>query len=452
MSTIEKTDCDIPLIKPFTINKQLYVYDTYNNIILSVPKPFYKDLQLILAMGLSEYSRKCTNSPVYSGMIRMQKYGFFKVPWIKHIEHPDTDYLKPLIDRCINQIVLEMTTACNFRCRYCHQANSDARKEGIMSWNIARKSIDYLFDHSKDAPAVDITFYGGEPVLCFNTIRLAVDYAEERFESKKINYSITTNGSLLSDTVIEFLYKHNFSVMISMDGCPEYQNDHRKFAKNGADTFPAVWENIMKIKKEYPDYFLNNIRFNSVVFDDQDIQVIRHFYTENGISEKQYDINRAEMSGIDYSYSSITYHSIGDTDLQEKTYEMYIGKYKNKDIIKETWHHNGPCIPGVRRLFISSDGRFYTCEKIDKDPSCMIGDLENGIDLTKAQELLNIGKLTAEECSRCWCLHFCSSCASHCTNNGKLDRDKKLLYCEKQKQEVLSFLKDYVVVMTRNEG
>ncbi len=443
-SEINELYGDMPIIKTLIVCGEYYFYDSFTNQILQISKEQFIEICQLKEVGLAEYEKLKKQSQAYKDIIMLIKQGFLKEKFINSIEHNDTNFITCLTDRCINQLVLEVTTGCNFMCRYCHQASYGIHHMTHMSRDIALRSVDFLFEHSKDAREVLITFYGGEPLINFELIKTVVFYADEKFKTKPVRFNITTNASLFTDEIINFFIKYHISVLISIDGDEEFQNNHRKFAIDGTDTYKTVWANIMHIKEQFPIYFETYIRFNSVIFEDQDIKRIKEFYENNNIPKSAYDLRKAELSGIDYLYSIYELNKHNDSECFEERYQVPLNKLINKKEIFQTWHHDGPCVPAVRRLFISTVGNFFPCEKIDCDTACLIGDLNTGIDIKKVDQLLNIGRLTQEECKTCWSLRFCSMCASHCRDNGALSRNKKLSYCTRQREDVAKFLVDYI--------
>ena len=122
-----------------------------------------------------------------------------------------------------------------------------------MTWETAKKAIDFLREHSVDSPEVNIGFYGGEPLLEFPLLKKAVEYSEQQFEGKKLTFNITTNGTLLNDEMIYFFQDHDVSLMISLDGPKEINDKNRVFA-NGKGTFDTVAKQISRIREIAPQY------------------------------------------------------------------------------------------------------------------------------------------------------------------------------------------------------
>lgn len=437
---------DLPIIKTFIYDNKFYCYDTNKNYIIELNKELYNELQKIKKIGLSKYLEENEKNELYYNISNLIKKGFFAAKIFDRIEHIDTNNVDIFCERAVNQIVLGITNLCNFKCRYCHQAEGKLLSmQNMMSEEVAFKSIDFLHEHSKDFYEVTITFYGGEPLLNFELIKKCVKYANQKFKSKRIKYNTTTNASLLTNEIIDFFYENNFSLLISLDGDKTVQNRHRKFLSNGEGTFDIVYNNVLKIKCKYPVYFKEQVGFNAVLLSDDNPNDSLHFFEENDLFEGGVSIKRADMTGIDYTISPLLYKNNFDNEYLDKTqYEDMLIIYNNKKVINKVWHHNGPCIPGIRRLFINAEGQFYPCEKVNSDISCNIGNLCDGFNNANIKKLMNIGKITENECKKCWAMRFCKICAYHCTDNNVLSKEKKLINCETQKKSVMDFFEKYL--------
>lgn len=233
-----------------------------------------------------------------------------------------------------------------------------------MSESVAFRSVDFLYEHSKDAYEVIITFYGGEPLLNFELIKAIVMYSKNKFKTKSVSYNMTTNGSILNDDIISFLIEYDFSLLISLDGDEEIQNQHRKYLHDGGSTFDAVWNNVKTIKDNYPSYFNSNISFNSVFLRDESSENVFKFFESNGILKSMVNIRSADLNGIDYTYSLISLNE--NQNISENFQDKFINilkSFNNKNRITKEWHHNGPCVPVARRLFVNAEGNFSHVKK-----------------------------------------------------------------------------------------
>ena len=106
-------------------------------------------------------------------------------------------------------------------------------------------------------------------------------------------------------------------------------------------------------------------------------------------------------------------------------------RLKEQVWISDVSYPAGACIPGYQRLFIDVDGTFYSCEKLSETANAFkIGNLSDGFNIDKYLNLLEVAKLTSDECKKCWCFRLCSSCVKYAVENGELSRKKRLEFCE----------------------
>lgn len=440
---IENESC--PLVKLECINGKYYCYDTNTNMILQITKELYQELIIMQNEGITKYEASLNVNESKKTILLLRKKGFFQGNKIAGINHPLTNYIEVLLHRAVNQLVLEVSEACNFRCRYCHQHSNDKFKSILMKYETARKGVDFLFENSKDETSVSITFYGGEPLINFETIRKTVEYVSEKFEIKDVDYNMTTNASLLNDEIIDFLIKNNFSLLISLDGDRCIQNYHRKFSKDGSDTFDVVWKNVCKIKEKNKTYFQQRVRFNAVLLPDDTPDDTYNFFTDNDIPLNRVNVTIADMTAIDYECNGAFYPlDCADEREETKEFDDFKNKLSSKANIPAEWHHSGPCVAGVRKLFISTDGTFFPCEKLDKASEASIGSLENGFNVEQVKKIMNVGRLSEDECKDCWAMRFCSLCVKQCITDNKICKETKLLFCGKERERIESFLRKYI--------
>lgn len=236
---------DVPIVKLFIIDGHYYMYDTYSNSILEVNSLQYKELNIATQIGTEAYLSLPRQENEYQNVCMLIRKGFLKSKIIDEVENPLTPYLEQLLKSCVCDLVLQVTKDCNFKCRYCGFANTTGidrnHEHENMSWEIAKESIDFLYMHSRDIDLVSIAFYGGEPLLNFPLIYKATQYANKNFKSKKIVYRMTTNASLLSDRIIDFLVENSFLLSLSIDGPQKTQDIHRTFRQDGKGTYTKIY-------------------------------------------------------------------------------------------------------------------------------------------------------------------------------------------------------------------
>lgn len=448
------TKIDKPIIKSFVFNNKYFVYDTFSNKLIEFDLKHYKEILCLSELGISKYLNLKNENIEYINICGMIRQGFFKAQIINKVENYLTPYIEQLTKTSVNDIVLQITQDCNFKCRYCSYAlDSGIDRNHIninMDWNTAKKSIDFLFEHSRDMNTIAIGFYGGEPLLNFNLIEQIVNYAKNKFNTKKIIYRMTTNVSLINEKILGFLVKNNFLLSLSIDGPRNIQNLHRTFKSNGKGTFDVVMNKLQLIKSKYPKFFIKNVSVLPVVVEAEDYNMIYSFFSELGFTKDKIHILSANMNGVDYipdiylnTEKNFEENSFSNFEIIDQYEEIYL----NKASLPEKWHHAGTCIPGVKRLFIDANGNFYPCEKILLRNNLNIGNLDTGFDIKKIIDFANIGKINEERCKNCWAMRFCKICVGQCNDIEKstLCKKQKNISCENTENSTLWFFKNKIL-------
>ena len=453
---------DVPIIKLFQHNEKYYIYDTYYNSILKISKLHYLELNKLIKCGIKKYLQLNDRTTAYTDIVHMLTAGFFTDCFISSIEHPDSHKLEDLVSRSLNYMILQATCDCNFDCLYCPYSNNTLVERSHSSKNMtietAKQAVDFLFAHSKDVPSVIIGFYGGEPLLNFSLIEQVVEYSRLKFEIKPVEYSITTNASLLTQDIIKFIVQNNFRVLISMDGHTEVQNRHSRYSGDLRGTYSNVEKNINLLKEYDLRYFNENVSFNSVVMPDENPQEVIDFFVSFGVSKEKLNLLPANLRGVDYIYSSFIQH-----DVMSKYNDFFVMKdceeiiklYNNKNFSKGKLHHNGPCVPMLSRFFVNCNGDLFSCEKIKESDATKFGNVYRSeiLNYELMHKFLNIGKMTEEECKKCYAFRLCSMCATSCFDCEKdtLTAEQKLNACKGVKKRVDDFLLQYIISRENNK-
>lgn len=440
---------DIPLVECFVYKEKYYVYDAGKNQILNVTKDQYMQVSQLKNTGVSAFLAKDDKAKSYEDICFLIKKGFFKPTNITKIQHPDTKYVATLLDQSLTTVIFQVTQDCNFCCRYCTYANSNITErkhtKQQMNWETAKQGVDFIYEHSGNSLEVEMFFYGGEPLLNYPLIAKIVDYSNKEFMTKRINYSMTINGSILTDEMLDFFIKNDFRLVVSFDGKEDIQNAHRKFYNNGGGTFKTVLNNVMKVKHANEEYFKNRVSVMPVIFYDERYSDVFNFFKSIGID----NINplSANLNGIDYTLRNNLMS--GNRNLIDNfidDFEETLSIYNDKKPLPSIWHHGGPCIAGSKRLFIDVRGRLFPCEKVPESDALSIGTVKEGFDIQRIVDFLNIGTLTESNCKNCWAIRFCNLCIEHCydIDTKALCTSRKDYYCKYQKKSALKKLKDII--------
>lgn len=225
----------------------------------------------------------------------------------------------------IRQIVFEVTDKCNLSCKYCGYGELydyyDERLGNNMEKDIALKTIKYFetlwksTKYSSFKNEIYISFYGGEPLLNMPLITEVVNYIKSlALEHIQFIFSMTTNGILL-DKYIPFLVDNNFKLLISLDG--NKSNNIYRTTKNGKNSFRSVYNNACLIRKEFPNYFKKNVRFNAVLHNKNSVSEIVNYF--NSEFNKMPRIGELSLMGV-------------AKDKKDEFIEMYMNYQENAEV------------------------------------------------------------------------------------------------------------------------
>jgi uncharacterized protein len=425
-----------------------YFYDVNTNKIIDIPENVYMYLK-------NKESKKEAIEVIEKYIKDLKDQGYLKDKKVQQVKHPRTKYIEYFVNNKMNDLVLQVTQDCNLRCEYCPYSIGNKHRihnKSTMDVEIAKKGIDFLVKHSRESEELNIGFYGGEPLIEFELIKECVKYADLATEGKKLSYSMTTNGTIMNDEIIDFFYKNKFLITVSLDGPAHVHNRSRHFAYSDKGSFDTIIENLQKIEKKYPSYYREKVIFNAVVTAEYGFLEIDNFfkeeyltkdnavtlsmdnnlennmnpkiertYKEDYIIERQYLEFLMLLSKIgwleDYKVSA----GSEDNFRSLATFERKMRMDKRSELPDE-WHHGGPCMPGEKRLFMTVDGNFYPCEKVSEiNIENNIGNIFEGVDVDKVNSILNIGCRNQKKCTNCWAYSLCSVCILYYENRENLD-------------------------------
>ncbi len=463
-----------PLIKHFKTPLGYYFYETNRNEIVAVNEQLYKYIDAI--MKDNEIEIQQTEHEVVHQYSDLAECGYFSTHRVKEIKHPETDNLELFLERKIDSITLQVTQNCNLRCSYCVYSENDftsqrTHSQKSMSFETAKKAVDFFFMHSIDTKNPNISFYGGEPFLNLELIKQVVDYAKGVFEGRKLTFTTTTNGTLLTDELIDYLAENEFNLTISLDGPKEIQNQNRVFATNKQGSYDTVIKNIRNLWERQPD-FAQMASINMAINPENGFEEINSLFKDKYIRKMRCSHSIVEKDDEIVHYS----HEY----LNGSLYNQFLGflmiaKQLGKDAVKRTTIDEiknmkndiqkirygvlgdvtapgGPCVPGKMRLFVDYKGDFFPCERVSEASACMhLGSLDNGFDIDNIKSLLNIGKLTEDECRDCWAFLQCNICAKKADMNGALSLEKKRKSCQESKTAAFSKIHNKVLLFELNK-
>lgn len=231
-----------------------YLFDKAQMLDKLVQSPNEEGLSILKKYG-EENVKYHLNKYIY--MKSVGYFGFIEKP--PFIQYTGQSILQSIAN--VNNIVFEVTDACNLACTYCINREMYSthmlRKKTKLPFNATKATLDYLVplwnSELNKSPYKDIIigFYGGEPLVNFPTIKECVEYCKE-IPQRIFKFMMTTNGTLL-DQHMDFLVKNNFRLTISLDGNSKGQS-YRTFS-NGKNSFNKVYSNLKLLQRKYPIFW-----------------------------------------------------------------------------------------------------------------------------------------------------------------------------------------------------
>jgi len=399
---------------------------------------------------------------------------------------PSHEDIQKLIAEKREQLILNVTEDCNFRCSYClygggyeHYRTHSGR---TMSWETARAAIDDFLEHCRLSKNPVISFYGGEPLLNFELIRRCVVYGREQTQGRDVRFSLTTNGSLLSGEVAKFLADEGFLVLVSLDG-PAAIHDRSRRTRGDEPTWRRVFSNLERFLEDYPDYRSNGrLRFNAVATPQSDLCEAERFWASCGMftGTMGLEISEQKMPGVSLPVQPDDPLVASARKLRKEFVEGHkSGRFARDYGQASRWvqsalfqkqllvfHKRGylsphlpekmvflnTCVPGARRTFVSADGGYYACERVVHSPAQLIGDIAGGVDTGKVLALLEKWmNATGEQCRFCWCVSHCmAGCLAMVEGDGGITEEAKARLCAMHRRATHQLLMEYCGILEEN--
>ena len=389
--------------------------------------------------------------------------------------------------RC-SQLIIELTGNCNLRCKYCiyndyNEGNRDFNTNNI-DFETAKKAIDYVYDH-RDPNHLAITFYGGEPLINFDVMRQCIDYSLEKMKDVELSFSFTTNLTLMTEEIAEYLAKvPRLSILLSMDG-PEEIHDLARVKRNKQGSFQDAFTGLQILAEAVKKYNNTHLGFNAVLmppytaerfnkindfFENLDFlpknTSVRATYPSLGTVPQTY-YNDLRNKGIDITGEGISWvawaqgkggdsNFIGNSqNIYTRVLETALTRIHTRPLYDrpmDFYFHNGCCFPGQRRLYVCTDGLYKVCERIGNAPS--IGNVNTGIDAEAISKyyLKQYEEKSLDDCSKCWAINLCSICYAQCYDEQGINMEEKRKYCVGTRKRSVEWLQYYHELMeTRPE-
>ena len=337
---------------------------------------------------------------------------------------PMAGQLKQKTSGVVKALCLHIAHTCNLNCSYCFASQGKYHGErALMSFEVGKRALDFLVENSHGRTNLEVDFFGGEPLMNFDVVKQLVAYARsiEKEKGKNFRFTLTTNGVLIDDDVIDFANKEMSNVVLSLDGRKEVHDRFRvDYAGKGS------WEKIVP-------------KFQKLV----EARGGKNYYMRGTFTHHNPDFLKDIQTMLDLGFDELSMEPVvcasGDpSELTMEDLPIVLAQYeelaklmmeRDKQGKPFTFYHymidlaGGPCIykrisgcgSGTEYMAVTPWGDLYPCHQFVGDEKFKLGDIWKGVDNTAIQdEFMQCNVYARSECRDCWARLYCSGgCAAN---------------------------------------
>ena len=324
----------------------------------------------------------------------------------------------------VKALCLHVAHTCNLNCAYCFASQGKYHGDrAVMSFEVGKQAFDYLIKNSGTRRNLEVDFFGGEPLMNFDVVKQLVAYARqiEKEHNKNFRFTLTTNGLLIDDDIIDFANKEMSNVVLSLDGRKEIHDRYRvDYSGKGS------WDRIVP-------------KFQQLV----EARGGKNYYMRGTFTHRNPDFLNDIKQMLDLGFNELSMEPVvcapGDpAELTEEDLPIVLDQYeklaelmleRNKQGKPFTFYHymidltGGPCIykrisgcgSGTEYMAVTPWGDLYPCHQFVGDEKFRLGDVWTGVTNTEIQgEFAACNVYAHEECKDCWARLYCSGgCAAN---------------------------------------
>ncbi len=359
----------------------------------------------------------------------------------------DSNYANK-IKPAIKAMCLNMTHDCNLRCEYCFASQGTYNGEkAFLSYETGKKAFDFLVKNSGLRRNLEVDFFGGEPLMNFETIKQLVDYARtlEKNNDKHFRFTITTNGVLLDDEKINYINENMDNVVLSIDGRKD-TNDKMRKTSNAKGSYDIIINNFKHFveNRGSKDYFVRGTYTSYNLDFSEDVKHLRELGFDKisvepvvAMPEEKYALKDEHIEILKKEY--------------EKLAEYFIESQKDNNKKFQFFHFNieldgGPCIykrsigcgAGTEYIAVTPTGDFYPCHQFVGQENFIIGNVDEGITNENiVNKFKNVSVNEKPVCKDCWAKYYCSGgCHANAYNFNKDFNVPYNVGCELEKKRI----------------
>ncbi|HIU74490.1 MAG TPA: thioether cross-link-forming SCIFF peptide maturase [Candidatus Pelethocola excrementipullorum] len=347
----------------------------------------------------------------------------------------------------VKALCLHIAHDCNLACRYCFAEEGEYHgRRALMSFEVGKKALDFLISNSGNRKNLEVDFFGGEPLMNWQVVKDLVAYGreQEKIHNKCFRFTLTTNGVLLNDEVIEFCNKEMGNVVLSIDGRKEVHDFMRPF-RNGKSSYDLIIPKFQKFAESR----------------NQDKYYVRGTFTRHNLDFAKDVLHLADLGFKQISVEPVVAPPEEDYAIREEDLPVIFEQYDilAKEMIKRekegrgfNFFHfmidltGGPCVykrlsgcgSGTEYLAVTPWGDLYPCHQFVGTEEFLLGDVDTGVvksDITCEFKQCNV--YAKEECKDCFARFYCSGgCAANSFNFHKTINAVYEIGCKMQQKRI----------------
>ena len=327
----------------------------------------------------------------------------------------------------VKALCLHIAHDCNLACKYCFAGEGEYHgRTALMSFEVGKKALDFLVENSGSRRNLEVDFFGGEPLMNFDVVKQIVEYGRslEETHDKKFRFTLTTNGVLLDDDIMEFANKEMANLVLSIDGRKEV-HDNMRPSRNGKGSYDLIFPKFVKAaeSRNQTDYYVRgtfthyNTDFYKDVLHLADLG-FKQISVEPVVAPPtdDYAITEEDVETICEGYDKLAAEML-KREKEGKGFNFF------HFMIDLT---GGPCVAkrlsgcgsGTEYLAVTPWGDLYPCHQFVGNEDFLLGNLDEGIkktDICADFKLCNV--YSKPKCKDCFAKFYCSGgCAANAYN------------------------------------
>ena len=347
----------------------------------------------------------------------------------------------------VKALCLHIAHDCNLACQYCFAEEGEYHgRRALMSFEVGKKALDFLVANSGSRKNLEVDFFGGEPLMNWEVVKQLVEYGRsiEEANNKKFRFTLTTNGVLLNDEILEFVNKEMGNIVLSTDGRKEVHDRMRPF-RNGKGSYDLIMPKFVKVaeSRNQTNYYVrgtftrNNLDFSKDVLSLADMG-FKQISVEPVVAspEDSYALREEDLPQIFEEYDKLAVEMIK----REKEGRGFNFFHFMIDLT------GGPCVykrlsgcgSGTEYLAVTPWGDFYPCHQFVGNEDFLLGNVDEGITRTDiCDEFKKCNVYSKPKCKDCFAKLYCSGgCAANSYNfHGNINEAYEV-GCEMERKRV----------------